>query len=533
LRMVLAILLCKLLYQLERIIGKGSSLPGVLALKLCPDILLRIMLPDTIIAVTGSNGKTTTSQMLAHALEADGKKVALNSEGSNQIGGITTLLLRYAGLNGAMKCDVIVMECDERHAKSIFGIIRPSIIVITNLCRDQLTRNGHPEFVLSALQAAVREAGENVTLVLNADEPYSASLAMVIPQDQSGINHQSNNKHQSSNKLVYYGVGSNAAKQRVDSAGVYDDGAHCPLCKAPMSYDYRLVSHFGGFCCSVCGYRRVTPEIEVTAIDYSSGIVRMSVAESVVTGDRKAQETRMTQEIPELPESQDTQESQDAQEKQEAQKAQIVQKAQELQPERVTRETKKNHEKSVADEISARLIMPSLTAAYNLTAAIAGAAAAGGRIEAAAQGLDMYKPTGGRTVDFTVNGRQGTLLVSKHENSLSYNQSMAYVIGLDTDCTVVIMVDSISRKYYTSDISWLWDIDFDMLAHDAVRSIVLTGQYSNDLAARFAMTSVDMRKVVCADDYKLIRETISASTTGEIFALTCFADKAKLLKALK
>ena len=465
-KMVLAIIICKLLYLTERLIGKGSSLPGVIALKLCPDILRRIKLPEKIIAVTGSNGKTTTAQMLARALEADGKSVALNIEGSNQIGGITTLLLRHSRLQGSMKCDVIVMECDERHAKSIFEIIRPDIVLITNLCRDQLTRNGHPEFVLDALKAAIKAAGDNALLVLNADEPYCVSLATM--------------------KVIYYGIASTAVRQ-ASGAGVYDDGAFCPRCKAPMRYDYRLVSHFGSFECSECGYKRAIPDVELTALDYNSGAVRISVGESTTQN-----------------------------------KSTIQNKTKTL-----------NNTKEAHSEICARLIMPGLTGAYNITAAIAGAVAASGHAQTAAQGLDLYKPKGGRTVDLNINGRRGTLLVSKHENSLSYNQSMEYIIGLGIDCTVIIMVDSISRKYYTSDTSWLWDIDFDILARDTVKNIVLTGQYGSDLAARFAMSSIDMAKVACVDDYTNIRELLSSETSGEIFALTCFSDKAKLLKALR
>ena len=67
-RMFLAILVCKLLRFIGKLVGKGSSLPGEYALKICPDVLRRVKLPEHIIAVTGSNGKTSTVEMIAAIL---------------------------------------------------------------------------------------------------------------------------------------------------------------------------------------------------------------------------------------------------------------------------------------------------------------------------------------------------------------------------------------------------------------------------------------------------------------------------------
>ena len=105
-RMFLAIVACKLLRFAGKLVGKGSSLPGKYALKLCPDILRRVTLPPRVIAVTGSNGKTSTVEMIAAILRADGKRVVYNEEGSNQIEGVTTLVLTHATLGGKVQADV-------------------------------------------------------------------------------------------------------------------------------------------------------------------------------------------------------------------------------------------------------------------------------------------------------------------------------------------------------------------------------------------------------------------------------------------
>ena len=162
------VLICKLLRFVGRLIGKGSSFPGQIALKICPDILSRVELPEFIIAVTGSNGKTSTVEMIAHILMKNGKTVSWNREGSNQIEGVTTLVLGSSTLSGKVKSDILLIESDERFARYTFKYIKPTHYVITNLYRDQLTRNGHPEWVYDAIADSIYDGTQ---LILNADDP--------------------------------------------------------------------------------------------------------------------------------------------------------------------------------------------------------------------------------------------------------------------------------------------------------------------------------------------------------------------------
>ena len=129
-RKFLAILVCKLGRAVGKLVGKGSSMPGKFALKICPDILARVQLPSHIIAVTGSNGKTSTVEMIAAILRAGGKTVVYNEEGSNQIEGVTTLVLTHASLTGRVRADVLLIESDERYAAQSPGtgqgeVVRP------------------------------------------------------------------------------------------------------------------------------------------------------------------------------------------------------------------------------------------------------------------------------------------------------------------------------------------------------------------------------------------------------------------------
>ncbi|MBQ2583152.1 MAG: hypothetical protein II577_04555, partial [Erysipelotrichaceae bacterium] len=223
-RKLLAILLCKLGYRIGSLFGRGSSLPGKYALKICPDILSRIALPEYSIGVSGSNGKTSTVEMMREMFEKAGFSVACNREGSNQIEGVATVILNNCTLGGRFTKDVLLMEIDERYAKYIFKFFAPKYFVINNLYRDQMTRNGHPEYVLNDIRKAIPEGS---TLVLNADDPLIASLGQEF-----------------GNETVYFGIEDNCYVSE-KARSVYNDGYYCPVCKQKMAYDFHQFAHVG------------------------------------------------------------------------------------------------------------------------------------------------------------------------------------------------------------------------------------------------------------------------------------------------
>ena len=479
-KVFVAVAICKILYFIGRRVGRGSSLPGQVALRVCPGALKRLRLPERIVAVTGSNGKTSTVEYLAHALEASGLSVGWNREGSNQIEGVATLLLRIATFGGKVKRDALVLECDERYAKAIFEAVKPTVLVVTNLCRDQLTRNGHYEFISDCIRSAIEAAGAGVTLVLNADDPYVAALwdsQSEIRCFLFGI------ARQADEPAIRIGI-ARQTDEPPTRVGTYDDGAFCPVCKGRMTYGYRIAAHYGAFCCGACGHSRSKPDIEVIALDLSSGGITLA---QNIAGQGSAKQEGITAALP----------------------------------------------SDIAAEpppcFTTRLQLPGIAGAYNLAAAVAAAVVVGVGAETAALALDGYELEGGRTIRFSAGGRDGILLISKHENSLSYNQSMEWIVRQRRPCTVIVMVDSISRKYYTSETSWLWDVDFDILGGDCVRHVVLVGRYCNELMARFAMSAVEPGKITLVTDFSTLRASVEKCGAEALYAITCFADKAKLL----
>ena len=113
---------------------QGTDFPGVVAVKICPDFLKYMGRPKTIIAVTGTNGKTTVSNILTDILEADGYKVMGNRAGSNIITGVSTAFIRACNLFGKVKRpDIAVIEVDERSSPRVYPYMTPDYVVVTNL----------------------------------------------------------------------------------------------------------------------------------------------------------------------------------------------------------------------------------------------------------------------------------------------------------------------------------------------------------------------------------------------------------------
>ena len=435
----ITIIICKLLRFIGKIIGKGSSLPGKIALKICPDILKRVTLPPYIIAVTGSNGKTSTVEMIAHILTANGKSVAWNKEGSNQIEGVTTLVLNSCTLGGKVTADILLIESDERFARYTFKYITPTHYVMTNLYRDQLTRNGHPEWVYNALLDSIQDKTQ---LILNADDPLVSCFGY------------------GKENVVWFGAG-DLSTDTTEFDGVYNDGGYCPHCKMPMTYTKYHYNHIGHYCCESCGHKRHDTAYTVTHADLEKGV-------AVING-----------------------------------------------------------------QFTINLALKSLYNIYNILAAFTVASLVGLEGEKITPCINNYVLKNGRVVTFSLGCRRGTLLTSKHENSISYNQSLRIAAADKEGCDVLLIVDAVSRKYFTSDVSWLWDIDFHLLCSDGVKRIILAGTYCNDLAVRFSYTHIPPEKIQVLNTVEEAVAALNNECREKIYVITCFSDKDKFLGKVK
>ena len=125
------------------------------------------------------------------------------------------------------------------------------------------------------------------------------------------------------------------------------------------------------------------------------------------------------------------------------------------------------------------------------------------------------------------------MLTSKHENSISYDQSIRVASAYKEGCDVMFIVDAVSRKYFTSDVSWLYDIDFEMLNNGNIHEIILAGKYVNDLAVRFSYTDIPNSKLKLFESIDEATDYLNSDRREYIYVITCFSDKGKFLVKVK
>ena len=140
-RKLLAVWAAKLASIAGRLVGKkSSSTPGAIALKLCPDLIRRLSVnvKQGVIVTCGTNGKTTTNNLLNTALQKCGYTTVCNSLGANMLAGVATAFAQACNLAGSLRADWAVLEIDEAYARRVFAHLTPDYMIITNLFRDQL-----------------------------------------------------------------------------------------------------------------------------------------------------------------------------------------------------------------------------------------------------------------------------------------------------------------------------------------------------------------------------------------------------------
>lgn len=224
LRFFITIALTRLLMLGMRLIGRNSTyFPGVFALKLCPSFLKQLSKPRLILAVTGTNGKTTTTNLIYDILKELGKEPICNIEGSNMAEGqISALLKNGTSFWGYSTKEIGLFEIDERSSERIYSAMRPNYLVVTNLFRDTIRREGNPDFIFELLDKALPE---ETLLILNADDIISSKLA---PK----------------NKRIYYGIaqleGEVEERDPLVTDAVYDFETG-----RPYHYLFRRYHHIG------------------------------------------------------------------------------------------------------------------------------------------------------------------------------------------------------------------------------------------------------------------------------------------------
>jgi UDP-N-acetylmuramyl tripeptide synthase len=233
--------------------GGGTSLPGKLLLRLAPDAIGRLgsELPRGSVVVSATNGKTTTTGMIASVLARAGITTAHNRAGANMPGGVATALLERTRRRDGAGPELGLFEVDEAWVGTIVERLAPHTLVLGNLFRDQLDRYGELEKLADDWARLVEGPTRPKVLVLNADDPLVADLGQTPNGKRLGA--------------LYFGVEDRShALPELEHAF---DAKHCRRCGHPYHYSAAYLGHLGVYSCPNCGHARPEPAVAATRIE--------------------------------------------------------------------------------------------------------------------------------------------------------------------------------------------------------------------------------------------------------------------------
>ena len=389
--------------------GGGTTIPGIVARRVAPNFLrdMTAALPQGVVLVTGTNGKTTTARMLAAMLGAAGQRVLHNRAGANLLSGLTATAVTGADFWGRPRADLALFETDEAHVPGAIAETRPRVVLVLNLFRDQLDRYGEVDTIARRWRAAFATLPAGAVVVLNADDPGVARLGEELP-----------------GRVVYYGLedvrhGLGAARHTADSA-------FCSRCGAPLEYAPNFYGHMGHYHCPRCGLRRPDPQVRLTRLDLdATGPSSLTI----VAG---------------------------------------------------------------TDELQIRLPIPGLYNALNALAATAAALEAGVPSGVIVQALEGFTAAFGRIERFRAGERDALMALIK--NPVGASETIRMIAGEPDGVAparqlqLLILIND--KTADGTDVSWLWDADFERLAGRVAHAVV-SGTRAWDMAVRLKYAGVD------------------------------------------
>ncbi len=232
----------------------AGNLPGIVLWHLTRGKCCKMFKVDCpIIAITGTNGKTSVTNCIAQLFEQNGKKIIINKEGNNLDTGICSLLLRHCTIGGKVDADYLIFETDESHVPVVYSQLKLETLVVLNFFRDQLDRNGEMETLIQKINGFCKTFEGN--LILNGDDPNTARLG------------RANEKN--SNVKYFHAQPYAFATKTIFEAS---EGRFCPFCGEPLEYEYYQYSHIGKFTCNKCGFGNYSPYITAENIDLEKSV---------------------------------------------------------------------------------------------------------------------------------------------------------------------------------------------------------------------------------------------------------------------
>ena len=399
--------------------GGGTAAPGLVADRIDPELLRKLAarLDRGAIVVAGTNGKTTTSRMVADILEADGLRVAHNRSGSNLVRGVVSALAERASVGGDPRADAAVIETDEAAFPEIVRLLQPRVILLNNLFRDQLDRYGELNTIATKWRTALERLPAATTVVANGDDPTLAAISEGIAARRVAFGLDD------PNPLFHLAAVPHAA-----------DATVCRACGRDLAYATLYSAHLGDWRCDGCGRRR--PELDVVG----RGIVLEGVDALRVTVERRGDRPA---------------------------------------------------------SLPLRVAVPGLYNVYNTVAAVAATSTFGVPDAAIERATADFRSAFGRIERVSFRGR--TIVMALVKNPVGFNETLRMLTvgtgGLDVPTLIAINDLTADGR----DVSWLWDVDFELLA-TGDGPLYTTGLRGTDMANRLKYAGVPAARLHPLED---------------------------------
>ncbi|HET9224475.1 MAG TPA: MurT ligase domain-containing protein [Roseiflexaceae bacterium] len=430
--------------------GGGTTLPGVVARRIAPDTLRRLSaaLPQGVALVGGTNGKTTTTRMLATILKDDGRNVLHNRAGANLVTGLTATALSGSSLSGRLRADIGLFETDEAALPHALEETRPRLVLLHNLFRDQLDRYGEVDTVATSWRAALERLPADATVLLNADDPAVAALG-----EHLGA------------RVLYYGL--EDTRHAAGAATHIADSQFCRRCGARYRYDAIFYAHIGHYTCERCGQHRPTPDFRLERLELEGSTAARLYVSFPIAQARNASEPSVS----------------------------------------LNSNSSAPAPPQPRGYIEIRLPLPGLYNALNALAAVSAALMLGVSPARARGTLERFSAAFGRIERIDANGRP--LLLALIKNPVGASETVRMLVGGWADSPSPIphppspslhLLVAINDKHADgTDVSWLWDADFERLAGH-VAGAVVSGTRAADMAVRLKYAGVEPDSVAVEPD---------------------------------
>ena len=426
-------------------IGRPASyFPGKIAVSICPNFIGMIDKPDKIIAVTGTNGKTTVCNMLIDAFTSQGYNILNNKYGSNINAGIATSLISGCNIRGKSKSPenpngslekIAILEIDERSSIKVYTYMEPNMLVITNIFRDSYKRNPHPEYIVDLIN---KKLSKDTKIFLDSDDLRACTIG-------EEIDHITGICKSKGNEKIFYGISANSDKCK-EVKNIIQDEVFCPKCGSKLKYEYKRYHHIGKAHCTKCDFESPLPKYE---------IVEMNDKEIVVRINKNAS-------------------------------TKLIEKPSE------PKEQNKSYKFKAASN--------NIINIYDEVAVIAVLSEFGFTIDKIKEMVDKFKVVSSRYKEEKYKDKSIIMQLAKGQNPVACSRVFEYINEEKGNKAVMLNLDDkFDAKAHDENIAWIYDVDYEFLNSDDIKQIIVGGVRREDHKLRLLLAGVPEEKIVTVE----------------------------------